>query len=119
MTVLKLNYDALWDGICNWSRKVGRVTTRPILLLWYVMRSSETPRKDKLAIFASLAYLVLPVDVLDARRLPVIGWLDEVVSLAVLIRKMAGHITPEMEIKADALLDKWFPEYAGYELVEG
>ena len=46
------------------------------------MRSPATPRKDKLAIFASLAYLVLPIDVLDAKRLPIIGWLDEIVSVA-------------------------------------
>ena len=54
---------------------MGRAATRPILLLWYIMRSPATPRKDKLAIFASLAYLVLPIDVLDAKRLPIIGWL--------------------------------------------
>ena len=61
---------------------MGRAATRPILLLWYIMRSPATPRKDKLAIFASLTYLVLPIDVLDAKRLPIIGWLDEIVSVA-------------------------------------
>lgn len=118
MSIIKFDYKALWDGICNWSRKVGRVTARPVLLLWYVMRSPETPRKDKLAIFASLAYLVFPIDILDAKRLPVIGWLDEIVSVAVMIQKMAKYITPEMQCKVDTLLDKWFPEYAQYEIIE-
>lgn len=118
MNIIKLDYKALWDGICNWSRKVGRATARPVLLLWYVMRSPETPRKDKLAIFASLAYLVFPIDILDAKRLPVIGWLDEIVSVAVMIQKMAKYITSEMQCKVDALLDKWFPEYAQYEIIE-
>lgn len=54
MAILKLDYNALWNGICNWSRKVGRTTARPVLLLWYVMRSSATPRKDKLAILQAL-----------------------------------------------------------------
>lgn len=97
---------------------MGRATARPVLLLWYVMRSPETPRKDKLAIFASLAYLVFPIDILDAKRLPVIGWLDEIVSVAVMIQKMAKYITPEMQCKVDALLNKWFPEYVQYEIIE-
>lgn len=118
MAILKLDYNALWNGICNWSRRVGRTTARPVLLLWYVMRSPETPRKDKLAIFASLAYLVLPIDILDAKRLPVIGWLDEVVSIAVMIQKMTKYITPQMQDRVDELLDKWFPEYTQYELIE-
>lgn len=118
MSIFKLNYSLLWNNICIWSHKVGRSATRPVLLLWYVMRSSETPRKEKLAIFASLAYLVLPIDILDAKRLPIIGWLDEIVSAAVMIQKMAKYITPEMERKTDEILDKWFPEYVQYEIVK-
>lgn len=118
MAVLKLDYNELWESICKWGRKAGRVATRPVLLMWYVMRSNETPRKDKWAIFGALAYLVLPIDILDAKRIPVIGWLDEVTSLAVMVQKMSKYITSEMQAKADAQLDKWFPEYAEYELVE-
>lgn len=87
MAILKLDYNALWESICKWSRKAGRAATRPVLLMWYVMRSKDTPRKDKWAIFGSLAYLVLPIDILDAKRLPIIGWLDEVASLAVMVRE--------------------------------
>jgi uncharacterized membrane protein YkvA (DUF1232 family) len=118
MNIFRLNTDALWDGIRDWSLKAGRSAARPVLLMWYVMRSDKTPRKDKLAIFGSLAYLILPIDLLDAHRLPVVGWLDEAVSLAVLIRKMSKYITPETQAKVEAQLDKWFPEYTKYEIVE-
>jgi len=83
----------------------------------YVMCSTETSRKDKWAIFGSLAYLILPIDILDSKRLPIIGWLDEVASLAVLVQKMSKYITTEMEGRVDAQLDKWFPEYTEYELI--
>ena len=119
MAIFKLDYNALGESISRWSRKAGRTATRPILLMWYVMRSKDTPRADKWAIFGSLAYLILPIDILDAKRLPIIGWLDEVTSLAVLVQKMSKHITPEIEARADEQLDKWFPEYAEYEMIEG
>ena len=74
--------------------------------------------KDKWVVFGSLAYLILPIDILDIKRLPIIGWLDEVASLAVLAQKMSKYITPEMEDRADAQLDKWFPKYVEYELIK-
>lgn len=112
-----INYPELWDKIRDYAKKVGRVAARPVILLYYVMKSKDTPWKDKATIFGALAYLVLPIDLLDAKRLPIIGWLDEITSLAVAIQKMGKYITPEMEAKADAVLDKWFPEYTPYEIV--
>lgn len=106
-----INYDVLWDKIGDYARKAGKVTTRPALLLFYVLKSKETPWKDKLMILLTLSYLLLPIDILDAKRLPVIGWSDEIASLSVTYRKVCKHITPEMEEKVDAILDKWFPEY--------
>ncbi len=87
--------------------------------MWYGMCSKETPRKDKWVIFGSLAYLILPIDIIDSKRLPIIGWLDEVASLTVLVQKMSKYITTEMESRADAQLDRWFPEYTEYEMIEG
>lgn len=70
-----------------------------------------------MTIFGSIAYIVLPIDLIKAKRLPVIGWIDEVVSLAVAVQRMQKYITPEMERKADETLDRWFPEYTRYEEV--
>jgi len=110
-----INYSVLWNRINEYARKAGRVTTRPVLLLYYVMKSKDTPRKDKLLILSTLSYLVLPIDILDAKRLPIIGWLDEITSMAVAVQRMSKYITPEMEAKADSILDQWFPVYAEFE----
>ena len=107
-----INYAALWDRVGDYARKAGRVTTRPVLVLFYVMKSNDTPWKDKMLILSTLSYLVLPIDILDARRIPIIGWIDEIASLSVTYQKVRDNITPEIEAKTDALLDKWFPEYA-------
>ena len=113
MALFNIDYKTLGDAIVRWSMLAGRAATRPVLILWYVMRSDKTSRKDKWAIFAALAYLVLPIDILNARRLPVIGWLDEVASVAVLMSRMSKYITPEIETRANEQLDRWFPNQSG------
>lgn len=113
-----INYSLIWERIGEMAKKIGRGATRPMILLYYVMRSKDTPKAEKLMIFSSLAYVVLPIDLISARRLPIIGWLDEVVSLTVAYQKIQRYITPSMEADADALLDKWFPEYTPYVMIE-
>jgi uncharacterized membrane protein YkvA (DUF1232 family) len=113
-----INYDVLWDRISSFASKAGRVTTRPVLLLFYVMKSKDTPWEDKLLVFSTLSYVVFPVDILDAKRLPIIGWFDEIASLSVTYQKVCKNVTPEMEMKVDTILDKWFPEYTKYEIIK-
>lgn len=115
--ITNIDYSSLWNGMKSYAIKVGRVAARPALLLYYVMQSEETPMKDKLIIFGTLAYIILPIDFIKAKKLPFIGWIDEVVSLAVAVQRMQKYVTPEMEAKADAQLDKWFPEYTPYKEV--
>lgn len=112
-----INYSALWERICEYVKKAGMVTTRPVLLLYFVMMSDNTPWKDKMLIFSTLSYLVLPIDLLDAKRLPIIGWFDEIASLAFTYKKVCKNITPEIELKVEDILDRWFPEYTPYELI--
>lgn len=112
-----INYSRLWEKIGEYARKAGKASARPVLLLYYVMRSPDTAKSDKLLVLSALSYLILPVDIVDAKRLPIIGWLDEIVSLTVAYQKVRKYITPEMERKVDCLLDKWFPEYTSYEML--
>ena len=102
------------DKLQEYAIKVGRISARPLLMLYLIMVSKDTPRSDKLMILSTLSYLVFPIDLISAKRLPVIGWIDEVFSLSVAYQKVSKNITPEIERKTDALLDKWFPEYTNY-----
>lgn len=102
---------ALKDKLQEYATKVGRISARPLLLLYFIMVSKDTPKSDKLMILSTISYLVFPVDLISAKRLPIIGWIDEAFSLSVVYQKVSKNITPEIERKTDALLDKWFPEY--------
>ena len=102
------------DKLQEYAIKVGRISARPLLMLYFIMVSKDTPRSDKLMILSTLSYLVFPIDLISAKRLPVIGWIDEAFSLSVAYQKVSKNITPEIERKTDALLDKWFPENTNY-----
>ena len=104
----------LKDKLQEYAIKVGRISARPLLMLYFIMVSKDTPRSDKLMILSTLSYLVFPIDLISAKRLPVIGWIDEAFSLSVAYQKVSKNITPEIERKTDALLDKWFPKYTNY-----
>lgn len=109
-----IDTSALKDKLQEYATKVGRISARPLLLLYFIMVSKNTPKSDKLMILSTISYLVFPVDLISAKRLPIIGWIDEAFSLSIAYQKVSKNITPEIERKTDALLDKWFPEYTNY-----
>lgn len=113
-----INYHLLKQRIEEYAKRVGRASARPVLLLFYVLKSSDTPWSEKMMLFSAIAYVVLPIDLISAKRLPIIGWLDEVVSLTVAYQKVCKYVTPEMERKVDEVLDKWFVEYTPYVEIE-
>uniref|UniRef100_UPI004028ED05 YkvA family protein n=1 Tax=Segatella hominis TaxID=2518605 RepID=UPI004028ED05 len=102
------------DKLHEYAMKVGRISARPLLLLYFIMVSKDTPKSDKLLILSTISYLVFPVDLISAKRLPIIGWIDEAFSFSVAYQKVCKNITPKIERETDALLDKWFPEYTSY-----
>lgn len=109
-----INTKVLKEKLQEYAMKVGRISARPLLLLYFIMVSKDTPKSDKLMILSTISYLILPVDLISAKRLPIIGWIDEAFSLSVVYQKVSKNITPEIERKTDVLLDKWFPEYTNY-----
>jgi uncharacterized membrane protein YkvA (DUF1232 family) len=76
--VSKLDFDQLLEKIKDWGKTLGRTSMRPVLSLYYVLKSPDTPLSDKLLVVSALSYLILPVDLISARRFPVLGWIDEI-----------------------------------------
>ena len=105
-----INYPFLWEKIGKYAKKAGRAASRPVLLLFFVLKSPATSQSDKLLILSALSYLILPVDLLSAKRLPIIGWIDEIAAITLAYKKVCRHITPEIKAEVEYLLDKWFPE---------
>jgi uncharacterized membrane protein YkvA (DUF1232 family) len=111
-----INLPLLWGKVREYGLRAGRTCARPVLLLYYVMKSPETPTSDKLLVFSALSYLILPIDLISAKRLPIIGWIDEIAAITVAYKKIRKHITPQIEAEVEDLLNVWFPEFS-YEIV--
>lgn len=113
-----LDFNVLWDKIKAHSKRFGRSTTRQVLLMYYVLKSKETPIADKVVIYSALAYFVLPISLISFRRHPLIGWFDEAASIAIAFRTIRQNITPIIEYQADQVLDRWFSSFTPYEIIE-
>ena len=114
-----INYALLWEKIKENAKRIGRAGARQVLLMYFVLKSPETPRSEKIIIYSAIAYLVFPVDLIPSKRFPVIGWLDELVSVTVAIQKIRRYITPAIEYEVDRILEEWFPMYTDYvELID-
>lgn len=82
----------LKEKLQEYATKVGRISARPLLLLYFVMVSKDTPNSDKLMILSTISYLIFPVDLISAKRLPIIGWIDEAFSISVAYQKVNKNI---------------------------
>ncbi|MDR0505723.1 MAG: DUF1232 domain-containing protein, partial [Dysgonamonadaceae bacterium] len=70
-----INYPLLLEKLTAYAKSAGKTAARPVLLLYFVLKSPDTPKADKLLVLSALSYLVLPIDLISAKRLPVIGWI--------------------------------------------
>lgn len=91
-----------------YAKRVGRTAARPVVILYFVLRDPATPKKDKYIVYGALAYLVLPVNLISAKKIPILGWADEAAAIVWAYKRVKNNVTPDIERQADELLDKWF-----------
>ena len=108
----------LAETIKRYSLRVGRVAAKPVLQFWYVLRDSETTTTEKALIYGAIAYTVMPASLIPRRIFGLLGVLDEGAAVLYVYKKVKSKITPEINAKVDAMLDRWFTEYTRYEVVE-
>ena len=104
----EFNLPLLWERIKGNAKRYGRYAAKQVLLMYYVLKSDETPKSAKMIIYAALAYLVLPVNLISSKRHPILGWADEIAAIAIAYKKGRQYITPEIESLTEETLDKWF-----------
>ena len=79
-----------WRKVRRIAQKVGGSVLKPVLLLFYMMKSDSVSLKDKAYIVGALGYFVLPIDT------------DDLAVITLLIKYLKDNITPEIEMRVDA-----------------
>lgn len=98
----------MMDKLRPWALKAGRVTARPILQFYYVMEDENTSTLDRVLIYAAIAYIILPMDIIPAVVYKFLGVLDDGVAMLYVYRKIKGKITPRINAKVEDTLNEWF-----------
>lgn len=86
----------LWNKIAKIGKSIGAAIIYPVLLLFNLLKSSETDLKEKTMIIGALGYFILPLDLIpDA--IPTAGFTDDLAALGAIISALASCITIELQ----------------------
>ncbi len=101
------NDDGFWHKLTSCARRVGRHAVEKALWLYYTAKAPTTPAWARRAIYAALAYFVLPIDAVPD-VVPGIGFTDDISILAAALAGVAMYITPEVKQRAAQTIRRWF-----------
>ena len=77
------------------AKKVGVVLIYPVLLLYNMLKSADTKAGDKCFIIASLAYFIMPADIIPDIIVG-LGYSDDALALTTALKKISSSITSEL-----------------------
>lgn len=87
--------------------KIGRPATIHSMKVWFAANSPAMPVKYKTVLWASIAYLVSPIDLIPDVT-PIVGFTDDVGVITAALAYAHLYITDEITEKAHALYSRTF-----------
>jgi uncharacterized membrane protein YkvA (DUF1232 family) len=96
-----------WEKIKKYAKTAGKEVIEKALYLYYAAQESETPMWAKSVIYGALAYFIFPLDAIPDIT-PVIGYTDDLGTLAAAIATVSMYITDDVKSKAKQKLSDWF-----------
>lgn len=100
----------IFGKIANYAKKAGRVATKPLLQLYYVLTMGETTTLEKALIVGAILYTILPFSLIPYKAHRILGLLDEGLAVLYVVKKVQNKITPEIDAKVEETLNDWFGE---------
>ena len=88
--------------------RAGRSIAKPALEVLEMAIDPLTPTNVRISLIASLAYLIMPLDLLPD-FMPVVGFSDDFVALTAVLSIWRKYMTPAIRIRAEEKLNKLFP----------
>ena len=106
----------LIEKIKQFGKKAGIKVIYLVLLLFYTLQKTTTPKFAKSLIIGGLGYFILPADFLPD-LIPGIGFTDDLTALISVVVAVALFIDEGVKAKAKERLHVWFGDYDEEELV--
>ena len=88
--------------------RAGRSIAKPALEVLEMAIDPLTPTNVRISLIASLAYLIMLLDLLPD-FMPVVGFSDDFVALTAVLSIWSKYMTPAIRIRAEEKLNKLFP----------
>ncbi len=98
---------AFWEKLKKIAKKAGLKVIAYALILFYVLQKEEVPIKEKIIIVGCLGYFILPFDFI-ADMIPIFGYSDDLLGMALAIKKCLKYVDKEVEDKVIQKLNDWF-----------
>lgn len=113
--IMNGKFTALFSKMAVLAKRLGRATTRQLLILYFVLTEGDMTSAQKAWIYAALLYVLVPGDLLPRRVFGMLGITDDVAAVAYVVKRIKDHVTPQILQKVEMQLDRWF----GYEIQHG
>lgn len=99
--------EGLWNKIKKYSKKAGSSVVYAVLLLYFVMKKEEVPKKEKALILGALGYFILPFDFIPD-VIPGVGYVDDLGALIAALVRVSMYIDEDIKKQAKDKLQDWF-----------
>lgn len=97
----------LWAKLKKVARKAGVKVVYVALILYYMTLSDKVPTIEKVKIYGTLGYFILPTDLIpDA--IVALGYTDDLAALAWAIWSLRQYLTDDIKRQAEVKLREWF-----------
>lgn len=113
--VVAYSEDKLFNKIIKFAKKAGIKLVYVVLLLFYTLQKSTTPKFAKSIIIGGLGYFIMPLDIVSD-FIPVIGFTDDLTALISVLITVALFIDEDIKLKSKLKLREWFGDFDHKEL---
>lgn len=103
----EFNERRFWHKLKAVAKKAGYSLLEKALWLYYTAQKPDTPKWAKTAIYAALAYFILPLDAIPD-FIPGIGYSDDLSILASALLSVSLYLDDDVKNTATQKLDLWF-----------
>ena len=107
VAVPEFDDDRFWTKLRRFAKRAGRVVVERALRLYYAAQDPRTPPWARRAIYAALAYFVIPFDLIPD-FLPGVGYTDDAGTLLFALFVVSAYVHKDVKMLARQKMVDWF-----------